>query len=63
MEIRWELIAPLVAIQCILMAVALIDLYKNKTIKESKWVWVLIIVAVNVIGPVLYFIIGRRNRS
>ncbi|WP_268238677.1 PLDc N-terminal domain-containing protein [Lentibacillus kapialis] len=26
-----------------------------------KWMWALIIIFINIIGPIIYFIFGRRN--
>lgn len=61
MEFNWQLLIPFIIIQFILMTIALFDLFKKQPDKESKWVWVFIIVVINIFGPVMYFIIGRRN--
>lgn len=61
MEFNWQLLIPFIIIQLILMTIALFDLFKKQPDKESKWVWVFIIVVINIFGPVMYFIIGRRN--
>ncbi|WP_425467625.1 PLD nuclease N-terminal domain-containing protein [Psychrobacillus soli] len=55
------LILPLVVIQFILMLVAIIDLIRVSNTNGPKWLWALIIVLGNLIGPIIYFIIGRRN--
>lgn len=55
------ILAPLLIIQFILMIVALIDLIRTEETNGPKWVWLLIILLVTTIGPILYFIIGRRN--
>jgi hypothetical protein len=59
--INWALIAPFFIIQAILLIVALIDLIKVEKTFGPKWVWGLVIVFINIIGPILYFVIGRRN--
>lgn len=63
MEISTEtllLIAPLFIIQIILMVIALLDLRKVTATRGPKWMWVLIIVFINMVGPILYFVIGRK---
>lgn len=56
------LILPLVIIQLGLMAFALRDLLKRKRVKGgNKLVWGIVIVIVNIIGPILYLIIGREE--
>lgn len=58
----WQIIAPLILIQLILMTIALIDWFKTRQTNGPKWLWLLIILLVNTIGPILYFIFGRKER-
>ncbi|WP_087975141.1 PLD nuclease N-terminal domain-containing protein [Oceanobacillus rekensis] len=60
-SINWALITPLLVIQAILLLVALIDWAKEEETSGPKWMWFFIIVFVNIIGPVLYFIFGKRR--
>jgi hypothetical protein len=57
------LLAPIIAIQLGLMVVALIDLEREdrRVRGDSKLIWALVIVFVNVIGPILYLTIGREE--
>ena len=57
------LVLPLAVIQIGLMVAALYDLEKEerRVRGDSKLLWVLIIVFVNVIGPVVYFTAGRED--
>ncbi|MFJ7725708.1 PLD nuclease N-terminal domain-containing protein [Neobacillus sp. NPDC097160] len=55
------IIAPILIIQLILLIVAIIDLVKIEKTNGPKWLWVLIILFINIIGPILYFVIGRRS--
>lgn len=55
------LLLPVFIIQLGLMIFALVDLIKNPHTNGPKWMWGVIIVVVNIIGPILYFVIGRRN--
>ncbi len=56
------LVAPLIALQLILMAVALYDLAKRQhVLGGNKLVWALVILLVNMIGPAAYLLIGRKE--
>ncbi|MBD8006715.1 PLD nuclease N-terminal domain-containing protein [Bacillus norwichensis] len=55
------LILPVVILHLILFSVALWDLLKRNQSKEYKWMWGMIIILINMIGPILYFIFGRRH--
>jgi hypothetical protein len=57
------LLAPVVIIQLGLMIAALYDLEKpERTVRGgNKLVWVLVIVFVNIIGPIVYFVAGREE--
>jgi hypothetical protein len=59
-NIPWGLVAPLLIIQLILLIVALVDLTRTEKTNGPKILWVFIILFVNIIGPILYFVIGRR---
>lgn len=53
------LLIPIIILQFGLMIAALIDLVKREKTKGPKWVWILVIVLVNLFGPIVYFIAGR----
>ena len=57
------LIVPILLIQVGLIVLALRDLLRpDRHVRgESKLVWGLVIVIVNIIGPLLYFAVGRRE--
>jgi hypothetical protein len=60
-DINWLLVAPLVVIQLVLLVAALIDLIRIRSTNGPKWVWALVIIFINIIGPILYFIFGRKS--
>ncbi|WML44976.1 PLD nuclease N-terminal domain-containing protein [Neobacillus sp. PS3-40] len=60
-NLNWALLAPVIIIQLILLVVSLVDLIRIERTNGPKWLWVVIILFVNIIGPILYFVIGRRN--
>ncbi len=56
------LIAPLLIIELVLLVIALVDLIRRQEVKYlPKWGWALIILLINLIGPILYLIIGREE--
>lgn len=55
------LLIPLLILQLILMIAALIDLARRARTRGPKWIWVLIILFVNTIGPIIYFVAGREE--
>ena len=56
------LILPLLIIQLALLVASLIHILKHDTYKiGNRVVWIIICVCVNLIGPILYFILGRSN--
>ncbi|RYG73312.1 PLDc_N domain-containing protein [Lentibacillus lipolyticus] len=57
----WAVVAPLLVIQAILLIVAIIDLIRVDNTHGPKWMWTLIIVFINIVGPIVYFIFGRRQ--
>ena len=60
-NINWALIAPLFVVQAILAIVALIDIARIHATNGPKWVWVLVVLVINTIGPIVYFIFGRKT--
>ncbi len=42
--------------------IALVDILRNKFEDNNKIVWVLVVLFFNLIGAILYFIIGRKQR-
>ena len=53
---------PLLLIELALLVIALIDIIKREKVTgNNKVVWILVIVLFQVIGPVVYFIFGRKE--
>ncbi|SER58159.1 Phospholipase_D-nuclease N-terminal [Gracilibacillus ureilyticus] len=55
------IIAPVIVIQLILMLVALVSLIRADDTNGPKWLWAILILFFSLIGPILYFIVGRRQ--
>jgi len=60
-EIPWGVIAPILVLQLILMITALVSCIREEKTNGPKWLWFLIILFISLMGPVLYFVVGRRN--
>ncbi|ATH93717.1 Negative regulatory protein YxlE [Bacillus glycinifermentans] len=60
-EIPWALIAPLIALYLILVISALVNCSKQEELNGPKWLWLLIIAGISFIGPISYFVIGKRR--
>ena len=46
-----------------LLIFALVQLFKNEVKHMPKWGWALIIIFINIIGPVVFLIAGRKKDS
>ncbi|MFH1523344.1 MAG: PLD nuclease N-terminal domain-containing protein [Chloroflexota bacterium] len=55
------LLIPIVLIELGLMIAALMDLARRPQTRGPKWVWVLVIILINFIGPIIYFVTGRKD--
>ena len=56
------LIIPLVVIQLGLMAYCLLDLKNRESVKYlPKWGWALVIIFGELVGPIVYLLIGRGD--
>ncbi|MFS0877926.1 PLD nuclease N-terminal domain-containing protein [Solibacillus isronensis] len=61
-NIPWGLIAPLLVLQLVLAAVAIVDIIRSYETRGPKWVWVLVSLFVNTLGPIAYFLFGRKSQ-
>jgi len=55
------LLIPVILLELALMAVALVDLVRRERTRGPKWAWALVIVFINLVGPVLYLLLGREE--
>ncbi len=56
------LLIPLIIVQLTLMIIALVDAVKRENFKVgNKVVWIIVIVLVNILGPIIYFIFGKGD--
>lgn len=55
------LVISLIVLQLVLLTLAVIDLSKGKATTGPKWLWAIIVVFFNTIGPLAYFAFGRKR--
>jgi hypothetical protein len=55
------LLVPVFLIQIGLMLAALVDLLRRERTRGPKWAWLLVILLVNIVGPIIYFLAGRTD--
>lgn len=55
------IIIPTILIQLILMTIALWQILKHNNYKYSKTIWCFIVIFLQIIGPIVYFLIGRND--
>jgi hypothetical protein len=56
----WPILLPIVLIQFFIMLGALISLLRKPVAFEHKIIWLIVILVINTIGPIAYFIIGSK---
>ena len=61
-SIPWGLIAPLLVLQLVLALVAIVDILRAHETRGPKWIWIIVSLLGSMIGPILYFIVGRKNQ-
>ncbi len=58
------LLIPIVLLELGLLVWALLDIIRRERVKGgNKVIWILVIVLINIIGPIVYFIFGREEDS
>jgi hypothetical protein len=55
------LLIPVILIELGLLVIALVDLIRRPQTRGPKWAWALVIVLFNFIGPIIYFVAGRKE--
>ena len=55
------ILLPFILIGTLLVLIALVDLYRHRKTRKNVLIWTLIILFANTLGPILYFVIGRKE--
>ncbi len=56
-----KLFAPLLVLQLALMAFCIYRLVKDPVKYLPKWAWAIIIIFINLLGPILFLLLGRKG--
>ena len=60
-SIPWSLVLPIIILQLILQVTSLISLVRSDGVQRgSKTLWAVIIVVGSMLGPILYWTLGRE---
>lgn len=53
---------PIILIELVLLVVALVDLIRSPGTRSGpKWMWAIVIIFFQIIGPIIYFVVGRKE--
>ena len=52
---------PVIIIEYALLIFAIVQVAKNEVRYLPKWGWTLIIVFINIIGPIIFLLIGKKR--
>ncbi|EQA3617471.1 negative regulator of sigma-Y activity [Listeria monocytogenes serotype 4c] len=55
------LIIPVILLYLALLLTAIIDLTKNWNERKNPVIWLVVIIVINIFGPIAYFIFGRKE--
>ena len=55
----WQTI---ILLHTVLFLISLVDILRNKFEKNNKLIWFVSIIIVPLLGPILYFLIGRKQK-
>ena len=55
----WQTI---ILLHTVLFLISLVDILRNKFEKNNKLIWFVSIIMVPLLGPILYFLIGRKQK-
>ena len=59
---QWIIIGMLVIPMFILPIIALVDIIKSNFLENNKIVWVLVVLLLPIIGAILYYIVGTKQK-
>lgn len=57
------LIIPVILLYLALLLTAIIDLTKKWNERKNPVIWLVVIIVINIFGPIAYFIFGRKEEG
>jgi len=62
-SVPWDLVLPIILVQFFFQIISIVDLIRGQTVRwGNKAVWAIIILIMGILGPVLYWTLGRGTR-
>ncbi|MFS0838808.1 PLD nuclease N-terminal domain-containing protein [Paenibacillus sp. 1P03SA] len=55
------MLLPFIAIGTLLVLIALMDVFRHRATRKNVLVWTCLIFFVPTLGPILYFVLGRKD--
>jgi hypothetical protein len=55
------MLIPVFLVEITLLVIALLDLLRRQKTRGSKWIWLLVIFFVQMIGPIVYLVLGKEE--
>jgi hypothetical protein len=56
-------VIPLIILELVLLVIAVVDIVRREYVTGgNKVVWLIVVIIINFIGPIIYFIFGRREK-
>lgn len=55
------ILVPIILLQGVLMIVSLISILRKNASFDKKLIWMIVVIAVSLIGPVIYFALGAKQ--
>lgn len=56
------LLIPIVLLELLLMIIALVHIFKHEKYRfGTRWLWIIIVVFIQIVGPIIYLTIGRSE--
>ncbi|NMB38850.1 MAG: hypothetical protein GX994_04660 [Firmicutes bacterium] len=53
---------PIVLLELLLMVIALVHIFKHENYRfGTRWLWIIIVVFIQIVGPIIYLTIGRSE--
>lgn len=62
----WPLLLPLFLLQLILVIAGVVNIIKREPTEirgGKKWPWIIVCALFGILGPLAYFVFGRKDRS
>jgi len=56
-------LVPVVVLELILLVAAVLDWVKRPKTRGNRWVWLIVILFINTLGPIIYFLFGRGEET